>query len=68
MPHPGHRSAETDASASCCSSAPPRVRGIGEAGAAVGGGSPLRSAPDEDLREEDLARRVARDPDAGQVV
>src|SRR5438093_9156562 len=27
-----------------------------------------RSTPDEDLREEDLARRVARDPDTGQVV
>src|SRR5689334_12770084 len=27
-----------------------------------------RSAPDEDLREEDLARRVARGPDPGQLV
>ena len=35
---------------------------------ALGGGSPLPSAPDEDLREEDLARCVARDPDAGQVI
>src|SRR5438552_10615532 len=36
--------------------------------AGVASGPGRRSAPDEELREEDLARGVARDPDAGQVV
>src|SRR5438045_9148805 len=36
--------------------------------AGVAPGPGRGSAPDEELREEDLARGVARDPDAGQVV